>query len=431
MEPSSPAARRHARQLRRELHERADTGSVREEDLTALPEPGSTQARGLEHDVSVVEQDDFLAQLSGEPGPIQRLQWLERRCRLLKGRRAASFLHELGVPTVIPSKGRRRLLHRVGWLEEEKDSSNCRVQTIRILDRLASVCGTSLGELETVLAAFCGEGAADTKSAATCLASPQCGRCPLVKLCDYGRFQETHRIAKEDGSANRALKQAVSKEDLPREKLGRLGPEALSSAELLAILIRTGTARKNALDLAHDLLRNAGSLERLARQTIREMQRTSGLGEVRAITIKAALELARRLSTTPASDAPTLNNARKVFELLRGYYLDKQKENFVALTLNTKNKLIRQISISEGSLNQSLVHPREAFQEALRDSAYAIIFAHNHPSGDVTPSRADRLVTRQLGDAGKILGIRVLDHVIVGRDAFFSFADDPASDELE
>jgi DNA repair protein RadC len=431
LDPGSPAARRHARRLLQETQDQPTTASVREDELPALPPPDSPQRQQLTADLDFLASDAFLQSLLEQPGPVHAIHWLDRQCKELRGRRGAAFLHELGYPMAVPTKGRRRLLHRLGWLEADKDTAEGRKQVIQTLDRMAGVCGTSLGEVEAVLAIFCGEGPADMKGAGTCLTTPLCTRCPLEKLCDYGRFQTTHNLPTPDAAERRALKETITKEDLPREKLARLGPEALSSPELLAILIRTGTAKKNALDLAHELLRGAGSLDRLSRQTIREMQRTGGLGEVRAITIKAALELARRLSTAPPSEAPVLTNARKVFDLLRGYYLDKQKEIFVALTLNTKNRLIRQIAISEGTLNQSLVHPREAFQEAMRDSANAVIFAHNHPSGDVTPSRADRMLTRQLAEAGKILGIKVLDHIIIGRDSYFSFADDADSTELE
>lgn len=431
LDASSPAARRHARQLLRDI-ETTFAGVLREDDFPSLPDLGPAKSKALKTDAERLEAQTFNQSLKQQTGPLAALKWLESYTPSLKGRRAASFLFALGFPIVVPSQPKRRLLHRLGWADDARDSAESRRRLVQILDQLSGVCGTSLAEVELVTSAFCGEGAASNKSAMVCGPTPACDRCPLARLCDFGRFQERHNLGENaDEAANRSLKQVLLKEDLPREKLARLGPEALTTAELLAILLRTGTAKKNALELATETLRQAGSLDRLGKQTVLELQRVSGLGEVRAITLKAALELARRVATAPQPETAVITNARKVFEVLRGFYLDKHKEVFIALTLNTKNKIIRQIQVSEGTLNQSLVHPREAFQEALRDSANAVIFAHNHPSGDPAPSKADRLLTRQLAEAGRILGIRVLDHVIVGRETFFSFADDPQSSELD
>src|SRR5690606_12999898 len=145
---------------------------------------------------------------------------------------------------------------------------------------------------------------------------------------------------------------------------------------------------------------------------------------VKAITIKAALELAKRLSHQRREERPRINTARDVFELLRGYFLDVRKEQFICLIMDTKGRVARRVVVSEGTLTQSLVHPREAFQEALKDSGASVIFAHNHPSGDPTPSRDDQLITHKLWRAGDLLGIRVLDHVIIGREKWFSFSDE-------
>ncbi|MCC6545606.1 DNA repair protein RadC [Candidatus Sumerlaeota bacterium] len=213
-------------------------------------------------------------------------------------------------------------------------------------------------------------------------------------------------------------------EDRPREKLARAGAGSLTPAELLAILLRTGTDKEHAVELAAKILRTAGSLDRLAHMSIGELTRIEGLGPVKAVTIQAALELARRLSSSTTPDEqPSVTSSRDVYEHLRPYFLNRRKEQFVALLLNSKRRIQRQIVVSEGILNQSLVHPREAFQEAVKDSASAVIFAHNHPSGDPKPSRDDIAITHRLAKTGAILGIPVLDHVIVGGDNYYSFAE--------
>ncbi|HMZ52347.1 MAG TPA: DNA repair protein RadC, partial [Candidatus Sumerlaeota bacterium] len=180
----------------------------------------------------------------------------------------------------------------------------------------------------------------------------------------------------------------------------------------------------HAVELASKILRTAGSLDRLAHMSIGELTRMEGLGPVKAVTIQAALELARRLGASqPQPEEPPVTGSRDVFERLKPYFLNRRKEQFVVLLLNAKRRITRQIVVTEGILNQSLVHPREAFQEAIKDSASAVIFVHNHPSGDSRPSRDDMAITHRLTQTGAIIGIPVLDHVIMGGDNYYSFAD--------
>ncbi|WP_258360963.1 RadC family protein [Moorella sulfitireducens] len=208
----------------------------------------------------------------------------------------------------------------------------------------------------------------------------------------------------------------------PRERLLSSGPQALSNAELLAILIRTGTRTETAIDVAQRLLSRPEGLQYLAAASLEELQKEKGIGLAKAAELKAALELGRRLAAFNLSRAAIKNPwdvAGLLMEEMR--YLDR--ENFRTISLNTKNQVIGIDSVSVGSLNSSPAHPREVFKDPIRRSAAAIILVHNHPSGDPTPSQDDLAVTRRLVEAGQILGIEVLDHLIIGDGRFTSFKE--------
>jgi len=215
-------------------------------------------------------------------------------------------------------------------------------------------------------------------------------------------------------------------DERPREKLLKRGVTALSDAELLALVLRTGDAAagKSAIDLGRELLeRFNGNLRELAQAELNELQQIKGLGLAKASSIKAAFTLgsrfqARRLETLERFTAPA-----QVFEFFHHELRDNRKELFLTLLLDGKNRITRKVQVSEGCLNQSIVHPREVFAPAVRESAAAVIFIHNHPSGDPAPSREDREITRRLKEAGEILGIKVLDHIIIGDGSYFSFVE--------
>jgi DNA repair protein RadC len=206
----------------------------------------------------------------------------------------------------------------------------------------------------------------------------------------------------------------------PREALALRGAEHLPDDALLAILLRSGRQGRNVVELARDVLQAFGGLKFLARASFEEIQarRIPGLGRVKAMEVAAALELGRRAAAqAPAEEAPVVRDPASVANLLRPLFGRLHQEVFWALLLDARNRLIgRPLEITKGLLDASLVHPREVFHLAIRHSAAAMILAHNHPSGDPTPSAEDLRVTRQLVEASRIIGIRVLDHVIIGRD---------------
>ncbi len=211
--------------------------------------------------------------------------------------------------------------------------------------------------------------------------------------------------------------------DRPREKLMQLGPAHLSDSELLAILIRTGTPQQTAVDLAKTVVTRYGSLQELSSMDYKEFFRIKGIGPAKAVTLIAAFELGRRLASLPVAQKLKVTDPEVVFHRYEPLLSHLKKELFMILILNSANTLLRDVRISEGTLNSSLVHPREVFKEAILESAASIILLHNHPSGEVEPSREDKTITRRLREAGVLLDIPVLDHIIIGYRKYFSFRE--------
>jgi DNA repair protein RadC len=211
-------------------------------------------------------------------------------------------------------------------------------------------------------------------------------------------------------------------EERPRERLLKEGAEVLSDAQLLAILLRTGSIQTNAVQLAIELLVKFHSLQNISRLSITELCSMKGIGPAKAAHLKAALELGRR-SLIPLSPGVSLTKSQDVFRHFSLLLQHSRKEIFKIILLDQKNKVLRDVTVSQGSLTTTVVHPREVFNPAVRDSAASVIFLHNHPSGDPTPSPEDKEITGRLVAAGSLLGIQVLDHVVIGSDSYFSFAD--------
>ena len=212
----------------------------------------------------------------------------------------------------------------------------------------------------------------------------------------------------------------LPKDERPRERLVKFGEQALSAQELLQLILGRGVAGESVAITAQKLLSHFGSLQKLSEASIEELSSIKGIGLAKAAQIKAAFEIGRRLSTqAPSYKSKELTDPEKVYRLIKSKLRDYHKEHFYIIALNSRNYSIAEVSV--GSLNASIVHPREVFAEAIKNKAASVVFAHNHPSGDPEPSEDDLLLTKKLVESGKILGIEVFDHIIVVKDDFFSF----------
>lgn len=214
-------------------------------------------------------------------------------------------------------------------------------------------------------------------------------------------------------------------DERPREKLLQHGAVHLSTAELLALVLRCGDARsgQTALDQARNLIKRFGNLRQLGHARTAELCEFPGIGPARAAEIQAVLELAKRFAAESMQPGTRYTSSTDAFNHFHPRLRDFRREVFIALLLDSKNCLLREIQISEGSLNASIVHPREVFVPVVRESAAAVLFVHNHPSGDPSPSQEDISLTTRLKQAGDLMGVRVLDHIIIGDGRYHSFAD--------
>jgi DNA repair protein RadC len=210
----------------------------------------------------------------------------------------------------------------------------------------------------------------------------------------------------------------------PREKLMKRGPAALTDAELLAILIGSGTSKVTAVDLAKRLLVEHKNLRQLAGMSVADLKKYKGIGAARSVSVVSAFELARRLHTREDEQLPVIKSPEDVAARYIPKLRDLKKEVFLVLLLNSANGILKEVKISEGSLNASVVHPREVFKAAIDELAAGIILVHNHPSGNRNPSREDISLTKQILEAGKVVGIPVHDHIVIAGGSYTSFAEE-------
>ena len=216
--------------------------------------------------------------------------------------------------------------------------------------------------------------------------------------------------------------------DLPRQRLRALGAEALSDAELVALLLRTGSAGRDALSLARVVLERSRGLRGLDPFVTAMGEAISGLGPAKCASLEAAIELGRRLQGRRLTPGSCIRGPQEIHRHFHPRLRDCEHEHFIVVLLDGRHRMLGEAKISQGTLTASLVHPREVFRPAVRGSAAALVLVHNHPSGDPTPSAEDRAVTARLSEAGQIVGIRIVDHVVVAEQGYFSFC---AAGELD
>ena len=234
----------------------------------------------------------------------------------------------------------------------------------------------------------------------------------MIGIVSCSVFAKMTALSETSGSLMRDTPEA----ERPRERLMQVGAEALSHAELIAILLRTGTKGRSVMDVSKELITTFnGSLQSMANARVSELVKIKGIGRDKAIALKSAFTLAQRMAREIRGESPHLNTPEAVADILRDEFRNCETEEFVVLLLNVRQRLIRVEKVSTGILDTILVHPREVFKHAVAGNAAAIVLAHNHPSGDPTPSEADVRVTRDMIRAGQVLKIAVQDHVIMGR----------------
>ncbi len=213
-------------------------------------------------------------------------------------------------------------------------------------------------------------------------------------------------------------------EDRPREKLNQKGPKSLSNSELIAILIGSGNRKQSAVDLAKDILHQAGNdFGTLGRYSIKDLIKFPGIGEAKAITIAAALEIGRRRLIARADDKVIVRTSKDTFEAIKGYFFDLNHEEFWVFLLNRANKITHHHQLSIGGMAGTVVDIKLIFKYAVDHLASSIIVAHNHPSGQLRPSELDKKITKKIREAGKIMDVHLIDHLIIADNGFYSFAD--------
>lgn len=226
------------------------------------------------------------------------------------------------------------------------------------------------------------------------------------------------------------IKEMVTSE-MPRERLLSHGAKSLSNTELLAILINTGRKGFSSIDISNELLKATSNLNELKKASVNDLIQVKGIGFQKAITLKAAFELGERMGRRSENNRVKITQPSDVADLMMASMKDLSQEHFMVLLLNSKNIVIKEACVFKGTLNSSIVHPREIFSIAIRENANAIIAVYNHPSGDVTPSQEDIITTLRLKECGLILGIDLLDHIIIGDNKFTSLVEAGYFDEIE
>lgn len=223
---------------------------------------------------------------------------------------------------------------------------------------------------------------------------------------------------------NLSWRDTMPKERLPRERMAALGVEMLSDTELIAILLNTGSKGRNVLELAWDLLNSAGTLRSLRMMSLNEISAIDGIGEGKGARVLAAMELGRRAALEDKRFMPKISSSKDVLDFLADEMRSLEQETVRVLLLNTKHMLLHSAVISVGGLNYSPIHPREVYKQALKFAAAGIILVHNHPSGEAAPSEQDIKLTKRLKEAGEIMGIPLLEHLIIAETGYYSFSEE-------
>ncbi len=340
----------------------------------------------------------------------------------LSGIKAWRFLNLLGRPIIPPESKLRRFFWRYGILEATSAQLGSWSKTADLIEKIAQITGIPLGELGDLLLWHVSS-QPDRKGGNRCGVKPICETCPMKPGCVWVKFHGAKSSIREESTDDDSNSSLLSLTAI-KERFDALGVEPLGDAELIALLLQSGNRESGGIKLAETLLRRFGGLRGIRTAALGEFKNVKGIGESKARQIKAALDLGRRLAENPIRSGDPIESSADVWLAYRHRYRHVPQEHLITLLLDAKNKVIESWLVSKGTVSGSPAHPREVFKRAIHQSASGIILLHNHPSGDPTPSSEDFAVTRQLSDAGRILSIRLLDHIILGHETYYSFKDE-------
>ena len=300
------------------------------------------------------------------------------------------------------------MFSRIGLIKNTLESTTNRNKIRKIIDTLILKSNDDFITVVKILLSFCCS-KKDNKNVGVCGTIANCGYCNITHFCSYWHKRPS-------------IKQ-LPKVERPRERLIHQGEEQLSNAELLGIILKNGTPKASAVDVAKTLLSKYGNFRELGNKTISELCKIDGIGEAKAAQIKATIEIAKRYSTITLEPGVKFKSSDAIFKHFHEKLRDKKQETFLIVLLDNKNRVLKEKQISIGSLTSSIVHPREVFGAAIKEHAASVVFVHNHPSGDPYPSNQDIDITKRLDNVSKIVGIKILDHIIIGNSEYFSLKD--------
>jgi DNA repair protein RadC len=322
-----------------------------------------------------------------------------------------SRLRESGVEEALPiaaEEGVLRLLTRLGWLDAGRPEEQAK-QAEELLRRFGEEVDRSPAVLSVLLRLYA-DGWYGLMPDGICTNPPRCRGCGVTRLCAWYNAPPP---------ADSRLKHRP-----PVERLRQDGPAALTEEELLTLVIGSGQARRDAAEVAEELLGRYGELRKLGRASAAELESYASVSRPAAVRLLAAFALAERMDRESRRRGPVVRSGKDFYDLYHKRLRDLVQEVFLVVLLDQRNRVLRDVQISQGSLTGALVHPREVFAPAIRESAAAVAIVHNHPSGDCAPSQEDRAVTTRLRETAGVVGIRFLDHVIVGEGTYTSFVDE-------
>jgi DNA repair protein RadC len=419
------------RQLSRVVRRWEEAPEQSRHDIIAEDQPVFHARMGRARRQAVVEGLEALDQIEGDARqagrslgqrlrdashPEEARKFLRKMAPAIKGLDAYRVLAAWNWPLILPDSRRQTLFFRLGALPRQASSAQGMARMVELGETIQRLTSEPLQTLDLMTGVFTGALSGFPRPLARCAVRPRCDDCPASSGCEHFKHRE-----KPSGDEPRATIKDWDVHRRPRERLARHGPERLSDAELLAILLRTGTAKATAMELSHQILKRFGGLKGIDEAILAEICAAKGVGPVKGVTLKAAFELGKRLVREADDPGEFIHTSYDIFRRFQHRFGNVKKEEFHLLCLNTKHEVIHESMISLGSLSSNVVHPREAYRDAIRQAAAAVVFVHNHPSGDPAPSEQDQEVTRRLRESGKVLGIQMLDHVIVGQNRYYSF----------